>query len=73
MMKKILYSALTLILGLVLSSSGCNPDAIDPNVTDVGVSIIGVTWATRNVDAPGKFAATPEDPGMFYQWNRKVG
>ncbi len=37
-----------------------------------GVVINGVMWATRNVDAPGTFAATPEAAGMFYQWNRKV-
>jgi uncharacterized protein (TIGR02145 family) len=35
-----------------------------------GVVINGIRWATRNVDAPGTFAATPESPGMFYQWNR---
>jgi len=40
---------------------------------DKGVLINGVKWATRNVDAPGKFAANPEDAGMFYQWNRKTG
>ena len=71
-MKKILYSALTLILGLVLSSSGCTHDTIDPALFDEGVEINGVTWATRNVAEFGKFAATPEDPGMFYQWNRKT-
>jgi len=38
-----------------------------------GVEINGVVWATRNVDAPGTFAANPEDAGMFYQWNRKIG
>jgi len=38
--------------------------------TDVGVVINGVKWATRNVDAFGTFAATPESAGMFYQWNR---
>ena len=37
------------------------------------VLIDGIKWATRNVDMPGKFAATPQDAGMFYQWNRKVG
>ncbi len=37
------------------------------------VVINGVTWAARNVDAPGTFAATPESAGMFYQWNRKKG
>jgi len=38
-----------------------------------GVVINGVRWATCNVDKPGTFAAKPEDAGMFYQWNRKVG
>lgn len=37
------------------------------------VVINGVTWATRNVDAPGTFVSSPTDPGMFYQWNRSVG
>jgi len=37
------------------------------------VNINGVAWATCNVDAPGTFAAQPEDAGMFYQWNRKTG
>ena len=40
---------------------------------DKGVVINGITWATRNVDAPGTFAETPESAGMFYQWNRKIG
>ena len=35
-----------------------------------GVEINGVRWATRNVDAPGTFAANPESEGMFFQWNR---
>ena len=37
------------------------------------VTINGITWATRNVDAPGTFAAKISDTGMFYQWNRKTG
>jgi len=37
------------------------------------VWINGVCWATCNVDMPGTFAANPEDPGMFYQWNRNIG
>jgi len=41
--------------------------------TNVGVVINGVRWATSNVDVPGTFAENPEDAGMFYQWNRKVG
>ncbi len=47
-------------------------NGMDPNV-DPGVEINGVVWATRNVGAPGTFAARPEDPGMFYQWNRRKG
>jgi uncharacterized protein (TIGR02145 family) len=40
---------------------------------ETGVVINGVTWATRNVDMPGTFADNPEDAGMLYQWNRKIG
>jgi len=47
--------------------------SIDTNTTDKGVVINGVKWATRNVGKPGTFATNPEDAGMFYQWNRKVG
>ena len=68
-MKKLIYSLLTLILGLVLSGAGC----IKQEAPELGVTINGVTWATRNVDAPGKFADRPEDSGMFYQWNRNIG
>ncbi|MDR1714496.1 MAG: Ig domain-containing protein [Prevotella sp.] len=38
-----------------------------------GITINGVTWATRNVDAPGTFTANVSDVGMLYQWNRKTG
>lgn len=38
-----------------------------------GVLINGIVWATTNVDAPGTFAANPEDAGMFYQGNSKTG
>ena len=30
-------------------------------------------WATRNVNTPGTFVANPEDAGMFFQWNRRIG
>ena len=45
----------------------------DPLTTDIGVTINGITWATRNVDAPGTFAANPEDAGMLFQFNRRKG
>ena len=53
---------------------GCKKDSDVTNPTlNKRVVINGVRWATCNVDAPGNFAANPEDAGMFYQWNRKVG
>jgi uncharacterized protein (TIGR02145 family) len=45
----------------------------NPEEEEKGVVINGVTWATRNVNTPGTFAAKSEDAGMFYQWNKKVG
>ena len=36
-----------------------------------GVLINGVYWAMCNIDSPGRFAATPESTGRYYQWNRK--
>ena len=38
-----------------------------------GVVIDGIRWATRNVDMPGTFAQNPQDAGMFYQWNIRIG
>ncbi|MDR2970337.1 MAG: fibrobacter succinogenes major paralogous domain-containing protein [Bacteroidales bacterium] len=46
---------------------------VEPLENEKGVVINGIRWATRNVDMPGTFAALPEDAGMFYQWNRKIG
>jgi uncharacterized protein (TIGR02145 family) len=44
----------------------------DLTLTDEGVVINGIKWATRNVAAPGHFAETTESFGLFYQWNRNV-
>ena len=49
------------------------PSGPDTSTTDPGVVINGIRWATRNVDKPGIFAAKPENAGMFYQWNSKIG
>ena len=49
------------------------PTVAITSTTDPGVVINGVRWATRNVDAPGTFAATPESWGMFFQFNRRQG
>jgi len=57
---------LTAVVALTALFAGCNR----MDAPEVGITINGVTWATRNVDAPGQFAAKPQDAGMFYQWNR---
>ena len=41
--------------------------------TEYGVVIDDVRWATRNVAAPGYFAAAAHSRGMFFQWNRRAG
>ena len=69
-MRKLLLLSAILIFGLASCS---NPPGASSPTEDVGVMIGGIRWATRNVDAPGTFAARPEDPGMLYQWNRRVG
>ena len=38
----------------------------------VRITIDRTIWATRNVDMFGTFAANPQDPGRFYQWNRRT-
>jgi uncharacterized protein (TIGR02145 family) len=50
----------------------CTVTVADPAITDIGVVINGVTWATRNVDEPGTFAESPAYEGRFYQWNRRT-
>lgn len=37
------------------------------------VLINGQIWSTKNIGAPGTFASAPDDPGMYYQFNRKIG
>jgi len=58
------------IVNRLTSGNGCSLPGINP---EYGVEINDVIWATRNVDAPGTFAANPEDTGMFYQWNSMTG
>ncbi|GHT41889.1 hypothetical protein FACS189437_09360 [Bacteroidia bacterium] len=78
MRKKIFLSfwlLLTIDIVTVMFNSCSKDDNIeqyDP-LTDKGVIINGVKWATRNVDKPSTFAAKLEDAGMFYQWNRNIG
>jgi len=57
---------------VIYQSAVSEIDSIVYIATTESVIINGVIWASRNVAAPGTFAANPEDAGMFYQWNRKV-
>jgi len=69
---KSVFCFLVIVIGSLISCSKDNePDMASSGET--GVVIDGICWATRNVDAPGTFASSPESPGMFYQWNRKKG
>jgi|GEM_PF-5579004 len=64
-------STLVSALGTPLASGDHTQTMTIPTVGPVlWVEINGVKWATRNVDAFGTFAATPESAGMAYQWNR---
>lgn len=62
-----------LIIAIIASAVSSVFSQTNTLTTDTGVVINGVRWATRNVAAPGTFAAKAEDVGMFYQWNSKVG
>ena len=61
-----------LLLLFTLASVMCYA-AQNSATEDSGVVINGVRWATRNVDAPGTFAANPESAGQLFQWNRQQG
>jgi uncharacterized protein (TIGR02145 family) len=75
MMRKLFLNiCLLLTTGMaIVVFNSCKEDGPDPLTYDMGVVINGVKWATRNVDKPGVFAASPERAGMFYQWNRQTG
>ena len=72
-MKKVLYP-LGLLLAALLFFNACAARRMARQATtDQGVVINGVRWATRNVDAPGTFAPSPESFGMIYQWGSRIG
>ena len=65
----ILLLSLALCATFFISCDRNDPEPEEP----LYVLINGVRWATRNVAAPGTFAANPEDFGMHFQWNRRTG
>ncbi len=56
-MKKVFLILLALLFTARLSEAVAQND---------GVTIGGVTWATRNVGAKGKFVKNPQDVGRYY-------
>ena len=71
-MKKVNFFNYCLLIALGMATVAFNAYG-QSSTSDKGIVINGVKWATRNVAAPGTFADKPEDPGMFYQWNSKIG
>jgi uncharacterized protein (TIGR02145 family) len=69
MKKTNLFLMMLVSLFMVVALSSCNKETSVPN----SVEINGIKWAICNVNKPGTFAATKYDPGMLYQWNRKIG
>ncbi|MDD2437694.1 MAG: FISUMP domain-containing protein, partial [Massilibacteroides sp.] len=61
------YVCLLLAAGLSVALNAQNSNS------NVGIVINGVTWAHNNVGAPGTFVENWWEPGMYYQWNSKVG
>ena len=76
-MKKLFYLfGLLLLVNVVFvfySKGETVERTINPATVDEGVVVSGIRWATRNVDAPGTFAANPEDFGRFYKWGERRG
>jgi len=77
-MKKYLIYSMTATFALSVMFIACKKDKDDKGsnggvpVTEEGVVINGVRWATRNVGAHGQFVAKPEDYGGYYQWGRRA-
>jgi uncharacterized protein (TIGR02145 family) len=63
-MKKKVFTTAVALLGLC---------AIIFAQEKIGVKIGETTWATRNVGTPNVFVDNPEDRGMLFQWNSKIG
>jgi uncharacterized protein (TIGR02145 family) len=67
-MKRNLLLLVTLI-ATALSVSKAQELATIPSQSDDGVTINGVTWATRNVGEKGQFVNNPEDYGNYYTFD----
>jgi len=77
-MKKYIIYSMTAVFALSAMFIACKKDKDDKGsngdvpVTEKGVVINGVRWATRNLDVGGHFVANPEDYGALFQWGRRA-
>jgi len=71
--RAIIAIAVVLFVGYALAKNNkwFNNLFSSEQITDKGVIINGIKWATRNVDEVGTFVPNKESLGKFYQWNRK--
>lgn len=74
LLRKFSIVTVTLLIGSLIFVS-CDDNDSNPTFSSSldGVMINGVCWATRNIDAPGEFATSPEALGKFYKWNDTIG
>lgn len=60
---------------LLALASICLPGCTKDNDIDYGIDgeiVNGIVWAKSNLGETGVFAASPEEQGLFYQWNRRT-
>ena len=62
----VIASVATILVSCSARRNASPPEAM----TDEGVVINGVRWATRNADGYRTFVSSPEVLGGFYAWNR---
>jgi len=76
-MKKYIIYSMAVAFALSAMFIACKKDKDDKGsnggpVTEEGIVINGVRWATRNLDIGGHFVAKPEDYGALFQWGRRA-
>lgn len=65
----------TVVINVKSNSKSLRSKVIQETMTlgEDEVLINGLVWSLKNIDEPGTFVDSPDDIGMLYQFNRKVG
>lgn len=65
----------TVVINVKSNSKSLKSKVIQETMTlgEDEVLINGLVWSLKNIDEPGTFVDSPDDIGMLYQFNRKVG